>query len=55
MSLAYKLIVTHQNIYKEFEIPEKIEKFTLGTTPNCQFRLEKDYFFFKGRNRICTR
>lgn len=45
MDYQYKLIVRNQTFYKEFEIPTDLEKVKLGTTSNCEFRLNPDFFF----------
>lgn len=45
MVCPYKVTISNKNIYREFQISEKIERISLGTTPNCEFRLnKKDYF-----------
>lgn len=45
MEYQYKLIVSNQTFYKEFEIPADLERVKLGTTSNCEFRLNPDFFF----------
>lgn len=45
MEYQYKLIVSNQTFYKEFEISADLEKVKLGTTSNCEFRLNPDFFF----------
>lgn len=43
MEYQYKLIVSNQTFYKEFEISADLEKVKLGTTSNCEFRLNPDF------------
>lgn len=45
MDYQYKLIVSNHTVYKEFEIPVDLERIKLGTTTNCEFRLNPDLFF----------
>ena len=45
MDFQYKLIVGNQTFYKEFEIPAELERVKLGSTSNCEFRLNSDFFF----------
>lgn len=45
MDFQYKLIVSNQTFYKEFEIPAELERVKLGSTSNCEFRLNSDFFF----------
>ncbi len=45
MKFQYKLIVSNQTFYKEFEIPAELERVKLGSTSNCEFRLDPDFFF----------
>ncbi|MEE1057344.1 MAG: type VII secretion protein EssC [Acutalibacteraceae bacterium] len=45
MDFQYKLIVSNQAFYKEFEIPADLERVKLGSTSNCEFRLDSDFFF----------
>lgn len=45
MSYQYKLIVSNQTFYKEFEISEELEHMMLGSTSNCEFRLDPELFF----------
>lgn len=45
MDYQYKVIVSNQAFYKEFEIPADLERVKLGTTSNCEFRLNPDFFF----------
>lgn len=45
MNYQYKLIVSSQTTYKEFEIPDDMERVCLGTTSSCEFRLDPDLFF----------
>lgn len=45
MDFQYKLIVSNQTFYKEFEIPAELERVKLGSTSNCEFRLDSDFFF----------
>ncbi len=45
MDFQYKLIVSNRTFYKEFEIPAELERVKLGSTSNCEFRLESDFFF----------
>lgn len=45
MDFQYKLIVSNQTFYKEFEIPAELEYVKLGSTSNCEFRLDSDLFF----------
>ena len=47
MDYQYKLIVSNQVFYKEFDILSDVETIRLGTTKNCEFRLNPDYFFEK--------
>lgn len=35
----------NQTFYKEFEIPAELERVKLGSTSNCEFRLNSDFFF----------
>lgn len=45
MDFQYKLIVSNQTFYKEFEIPAELERVKLGSTSNCEFRLNSELFF----------
>ena len=45
MDFQYKLIVSNQVFYKEFEIPVELERVKLGSTSNCEFRLNPENFF----------
>lgn len=45
MEYQYKIIIYNKNFYKEFEIPNEMRSFKLGTTTQCDFRLNSDYFF----------
>lgn len=45
MNFNFKLIASNQSFYKEFEISENLEQVKLGTTSNCEFRLNADLFF----------
>lgn len=45
MDFQYKLIVSNQTFYKEFEIPAELERVKLGSTSSCEFRLDSDFFF----------
>lgn len=45
MDYQYKVIVSNRSIYKEFEVDSDIERIKLGTTSNCELRLNADYFF----------
>ncbi len=45
MEHQYKLIVSSQFFYREFEIPADMEHVRLGTTSACEFRLDQDLFF----------
>ncbi|MCD8299915.1 MAG: type VII secretion protein EssC [Clostridiales bacterium] len=45
MAYQYKLIIQNKNAYKEFEIPEDMERVRAGTTTACEFRLNPDFFF----------
>lgn len=45
MAVPYKIIVTNQNLYKEFELTKDINRVCLGTTSACEFRLDKEEFF----------
>lgn len=47
MDYQYKLIVSNQTFYKEFELPADMSQVKLGTTSNCELRLNPDYFFEK--------
>lgn len=44
MDFQYKLIVSNQTFYKEFEIPAELERVKLGSTSNCEFRLNSELF-----------
>ena len=44
MDFQYKLIVGNQTFYKEFEIPAELERVKLGSTSNCEFRLNSDFW-----------
>lgn len=45
MNYQYKLIVSNNSIYKEFELLPDMEKIRLGTTSQCDLRLDQDLFF----------
>ncbi len=45
MNYQYKIIVSTNSLYKEFQIPEDMERVKLGTTSGCDFRLNSDFFF----------
>ena len=45
MDFQYKIIVSNQAFYKEFEIPAELQRVKLGSTSNCEFRLNSDFFF----------
>ena len=44
MEHRYKLIVSNNNLYREFEIPSDVNQVKLGTTSECELRLDKDAF-----------
>ena len=45
MICPYKITISNQNLYREFEINKNTERVCLGTTSSCEFRLNKDDFF----------
>lgn len=45
MRNQYKLIISNQSVYKEFEILPEMENIKLGTTTSCDLRLNPDAFF----------
>ena len=45
MEYQYKLIVKNQRIYKEFEITQETEQIKIGTTLQCDYKLDKSAFF----------
>lgn len=45
MGHPYKIIVSSNNIHREFEIREDVERVSLGTNSSCEFRLNADDFF----------
>ncbi len=45
MKYQYKLIVNNNKIYREFEISPEYDVIHLGTTSECELRLNKDDFF----------
>lgn len=45
MDNRYKIVVTNHNLYKEFEFPDGKNEFKIGTTVNCDLRLDRDLFF----------
>ena len=45
MSCPYRITISNQSNYREFEISKELDKVQLGTTSNCEFRLNKDDFF----------
>lgn len=45
MICPYKITISNQNLYREFEISKNTERVCLGTTASCEFRLNKDDFF----------
>lgn len=45
MSCPYKVSISNKNLYREFQINENVERISLGTTSNCEFRINKDDYF----------
>lgn len=45
MSCPYKVSISNKNLYREFQIDENVERISLGTTSNCEFRINKDDYF----------
>ena len=45
MTCPYKITISNQYTYREFEIGKEINKVCLGTTAACEFRLNKDDYF----------
>lgn len=45
MNYQYKVIVRNRTVYKEFEIHPELKKVKLGTTANCEFRVDPEAFF----------
>ncbi len=45
MNTPYKIAISNRNLYREFRVAEGIEKFYIGTTTKCEFRMNSDYFF----------
>lgn len=45
MVCPYKVTISNNNLYREFAISESIERVCLGTTPGCEFRLNREDFF----------
>lgn len=45
MKYQYKLIINGHNVYKEYEISNDMESIKIGTTPECELRLNKGLFF----------
>lgn len=47
MEYQYKLILTNRRICKEFIITNNMSEVMLGTTADCIFRINQEYFFEK--------
>lgn len=45
MENGYKMIISNNNLYKEFELPAERREVRVGTTVGCDFRLHRDLFF----------
>lgn len=45
MNIPYKITISNRNLYREFRVTEGVEKFYIGTTTRCEFRMNSDYFF----------
>lgn len=45
MDYQYKLVVTSKKLYREFDKLPNHERFYLGTTTSCEFRLNPEYFY----------
>ena len=45
MNNKYKIIISNKNIYREVELPIDAATFRVGTTQECEVRLDKDLFF----------
>ena len=45
MGYQYKLIISNQSLYKEFEIFPDMERVKVGTTPQCELRMNPEAFF----------
>lgn len=41
----YKIIISNKNLYREVELPSDAISFKVGTTQDCDVRLDKDLFF----------
>ncbi len=45
MAQHYKIIISNRNIYKEFDITDNMDRTMLGTTSQCELRLNPELFF----------
>lgn len=45
MSYQYKIIAYRRSFYKEFEIPKDAQRVKLGTSSECDMRLDPEYIF----------
>lgn len=41
----YKVVISNRNLYREVELPTENRVYRIGTTIDCDFRLNKDLFF----------